>query len=119
MSVGSSIFVTARVQPARHNPNRIDLYIGKVEFLGDIKDSLIESMTITMSLATIDEDTVLSLTELINESPGKVDLFFRIIDPEGRMNLTLKSRTHRITVKRDLVDFINNNSAMSYAINEE
>ena len=119
MDVGNSIFVTARVQPGRFNPNRIDLTVGKIEFLGDIKDKIIENFTIIVSLNSIDEDTVLSLTEYINANPGTADLYIRVLDPEGHMPLTLHSRTHRVTVHRELIDFIDRYPSLSYTINEE
>ncbi len=119
MDIGNSVFVTARVQPGRYNPNRIDLTVGKVEFLGEIKEKIIESITVIMSLSDLDEDTVLSLSAFINESPGTADLYFRILDPEGRMHLTLHSRTHRVTVRRELIEFIESKPALSYKINEE
>ena len=117
--IGNSIFVSAHVQPGRYNAARTDINIAKIEFLSDIKDKLIENITITLSLSQLDDDTVLSLAELVEESPGKVDLFFRILDPEGRMNLTMRSCKHRITVRRDLIDFINSRPSLSYSINEE
>ena len=119
MDIGNSIFVTARVQPGRYNPNRIELNIGKIEFLADIKDKIIENFTIMMSLNDLDEDTALSLSEFIRESPGNADLYIRVLDPEGRMNLTLHSRTHRIAVRRELIEFIESNPALEYKINVE
>ena len=119
MDIGNSVFITARVQPGRFNPNRIELTVGNVEFLSDVKDKLITSMTIVMDLTDLDEDTVLSLNELVDDSPGSVSLYFRVIDPEGRMNLTLRSRNKQITVRRDLVDFIDSKDSLSYRINEE
>ncbi|MCR4995361.1 MAG: DNA polymerase III subunit alpha [Bacteroidales bacterium] len=118
MTIGSSIYVSARVQPGRYNPNRIDLSIGKIEYLSDIKDRLIENITIDVNLKYLTDDTVISLEEYVN-SPGHADLYFRILDPEGRMNITLRSREKRINVKNELIEFIENTEGLNYHINYE
>ena len=116
MDIGNSIFITARVQPGRYNPNRIDLTIGKIDFLSDVKDELIESITIDVPLSRLTEDMTFTLNELTNES-GKALLYFNIIDPEGKQNLKLQSRNHQINVDRKLIDFIKSQPDFSYRIN--
>jgi len=117
MTVGASLFITARIQPGRYNANRIETSIGKIDFLSDIKDQLIESITITASLANLNDDIVLSLSELIDNSPGNAALYFHIIDPEGHMNLTLRSRSKQVSVRRELIEYIQGQTALAYRIN--
>jgi len=116
MDVGNSIFITARVQPGRFNPNRIDLTIGKIDFLSDVKDELVESITIDVPLSRLTEDMTVTLNELTSEQ-GKALLFFNIIDPEGKQNLKLQSRNHQINVERKLIDYIKSQPDLSYRIN--
>ena len=116
MDIGNSIFITARVQPGRFNPNRIDLTIGKIDFLSDVKDELVESITIDIPLSMLTEDMTFTLNELTSE-PGKALVYFNIIDPEGKQNLKLQSRNHQISVERRLIDFIKSQSNLSYRIN--
>ena len=117
MDIGNAIFVTARVQQGKYNPNRIEINIAQIDFLSQVKDQLIESITISLSLAELNEDIVLSLEELINEAPGQANLYFHIIDPEGQMNLTLHSRNKQINVRRELIEYIQSKAGLSYAIN--
>ncbi len=117
MTVGASLFITARIQPGRHNANRIETSIGKIDFLSDVKDELVESITITVSLTNLNDDIVLSLSELIDNCPGTTALYFQVVDPEGYMNLTLRSLNKQITVRRELIDFILGQSALAYRIN--
>ena len=117
MAVGSSIFVTARVQPGKYNPNRIDIMINKIDFLADVKDKLIEEITITLPLSSLTEDVVCTLSELAGESSTGATLYFNIIDPEGKQNLKLCSRNRSVNVNRALLDYINSQETMSYKIN--
>ncbi len=116
MEIGSTIFVRARVQPGRFNPNRIDLSIGSIDYLSEVKDNLIGSITINVGLAKFSEDQALSLNELTNDNNGNVTLYFNIIDPEGRQNLKLRSRTKTINVTRELIDYIESQDNLSYSI---
>ena len=118
MEVGNAIFVTARVQPGRFDPSRIDINIGRIQFLADVEDELIESITINVSLQDIDERDVLALEELTKKQ-GKAQLYFNVIDPVGVHNLRLHSRTHRITVTPELTGFIERHPGYSYEINKE
>ena len=118
MYEGAAIYITARVQPGRYNPDRIDINIGKIEFLADVKDTLVENITVYIPLQELNEDTVLSLSEIIKKKPGKTLLFFRVIDPEGQMNLTFRSKGHHVTVDREMVDFIGALPGLSYKINQ-
>ena len=116
MDVGNSIFITAHVQPGRYNPNRIDLTIGKIDFLSDVKDELVNSITIDLPLSNLTEDMTFTLSELTS-TPGKALLYFNIIDPEGKQNLKLQSRNHQISVNRQLIEFIKAQPELSYRIN--
>ena len=117
MDIGNAIFISARVQPGKFNPNRIEICIGKIDFLSQVKDELIESITINVPLADLNDDIVLSLEEIVERSPGKASLNFRIIDPEGRMNLTLHSRNQQVNVQRNLIEYVQSHPSLSYSIN--
>ena len=117
MSVGNAIYVSAHVQSAKYNPNRIEIIVGKIDYLSDVKNELIQNITITVPLSCMNEDIVQELTELIEGHPGTADLYFHIPDPEGYMPLTLHSCDHKITVQRSLIDFIESKEELAYRIN--
>ncbi len=117
MEVGSTLFITARCQPRQWDPSRLEFKIGKIEYLADVKDKLIESLTITMALDALDGDTLLSLTSLLKSSPGHTNLYFQVYDAEEKMHLTLQSRTAKISVKKELISYIESKPELSYKIN--
>ncbi len=117
MTLGAAIFITARVQPGRYNPDRIEIVIGRIEFLSDVKDSLIDNITVNVPLSELTEDFVLSFREIISKRPGNARLFFRVIDPEGHMNLLFRSRTIQVSVDRFLLNFLQSTPGLTYQIN--
>ena len=117
MDIGNAIFVSARVQPRRYNPNKLEIAVGKIDFLNDVKDSLIESITIQLPLNTLNEDLVAAFEEFCENNTGNASIYFYILDPEGQQHVKLHSRNRHITVNKQLIDFINSNPDLSYSIN--
>ncbi|MDE7377936.1 MAG: DNA polymerase III subunit alpha [Paraprevotella sp.] len=117
MDVGNTIYITAKCQPRQWDPSRLEFRIGKIEFLADIKDKIIESITITMALEALDSDTVLSLSTLIKNNPGTASLYFQISDAEQQNHLSLQSKSAKVSVKKDLISYIENHPSLSYKIN--
>ena len=117
MDEGNTLYITGKCQPRQWKENQKEFKIGKIEFLADVQDSLIESITISIELARLNNDLILSLTDEINASPGTADLYFQIVDPLGQMNVTLLSKTKKVSVKKDLISFIQSKQGLSYKIN--
>lgn len=117
MDEGNTLFVTGRCQGRQWKPEQKELRIGKIEFLADVAETLIEKITITVELSSLNDDLILSLTDIINECPGNSDLFFEILDPLGQMNVTLQSKSRKVAVKKNLISFIQSKQGLSYKIN--
>lgn len=117
MDEGNTLYITGKCQPRQWKENQKEFKIGKIEFLADVQDSLIESITISIELSRLNNDLILSLTDEINASPGTADLYFQIVDPLGQMNVTLLSKTKKVSVKKDLISFIQSKQGLSYKIN--
>ena len=117
MDVGNTLYITAKCQPRQWDPSKLEFKIGKIEFLADVKDSLIDSITISLGIDALDDDMVMSLSAMIKEHPGQASLYFHILDPEGKMNLTFHSKLGKVSVKKDLISYIQSQPALSYKIN--
>ncbi len=116
-STGNSLFISARSEPKRWDPASFELRIGKVEFLSDVKDSRLQRITIIARSDLLDEATANELSTLLNEEKGPSEVYFKIIDMEQQAHVLLQSKTCRISIKKSLIDFIENNNALGYEIN--
>ncbi len=116
LNPGNALFITAKVEPRRWDPSKFDVNIGRVEFLEDVKDRLVERITISTRLDMLDEPTVESLSEIINESPGSTIHTFNVKDIENEMRSNTESK-HRIRVTKKLLNFISSSEAFEYKIN--
>ena len=117
MDVGNTLYITAKCQPRQWDPSKQDFHIGRIDFLDDVKDTLVERITISIGLDALDEDIVFSLSDIVKDNPGNSDLYFQILDPLGQMNLTLQSKLAKVSVKKDLISYIQSKPVLSYKIN--
>ena len=115
MMQGSTIYVTGQIQPGRFDPSRVQMMIGKVQFLHQVKDTLINKITISIQADNITESEVNNLIEVLRENPGKVELSLVLTDCEGQ-SLPLKPRESQLNVTRQLLDFIDESENMTYEI---
>ena len=114
--VGNSILVDARIQPRQFDPSRMELRVGKIQFLGDLKENIIQKLTISVQCGLVTADTIASLDELTAETPGKTPIIIQLIDTDGEM-LTLTSKSRKVTVNRNLLSYIEDSPALSYKVN--
>ena len=115
MIEGNLLYITARCQARQYDSSKLELKIGRIDFLSDVKDKLIENITINMPVHAISKDLVCTLQKLTAEN-GPVTLRMCITDAEGN-TLAMQSQKKRITVKKELISFIEKQTGMSFKIN--
>ena len=91
--------------------------IGRVEFLSDVKDQKVKSITVAIRLDAVTEPDVIELNSIIKKSKGNTDVYFNVVDIRQQQNLMLQSKLHRLTVDKELIDFLDNTPAFDYKIN--
>lgn len=96
----STLFITARVEPKRWDPTSFELRIGNIEFLSDVKDRKIESLTVGIRLEALDDKTTNDLSQMLKESNGPVALFFKILDGNTQSNVLLQATGRKISIKK-------------------
>ena len=111
------LYMKARCQPKRFKPEELELKITSIELLPDVKDQLLEKLTITIPLDALDKTLVMELSELTQKSPGKTELCFNIVDNGTKQAIGLKSTNTKISVTRELISFINQHEELEFRIN--
>ena len=112
---GVSLFIRAKFQPSRWDPARKNFTIVSVELLADVKDTMIERITINVPLDQLTVNLVEDLSEITRENPGKAELIFNVYTSD--MQACLLSKKTKISVQRSLVNYLNDHDELSYRIN--
>ena len=117
LSEGCTVFITAQSVPRFRDSNILDLRVIDIQYMQTVKDERIESFTITIDSAALDETMVTDISSMVADSPGKTRLLFQINDKEHNTNIMLRSATKSIYLKNDLLSYIECHDGMSYHVN--
>ena len=117
MKEGYFLYIKGRVVPRKYGPDTYELKVGSVDLLPDVKDSLLESITITIQSEALSEEMADDLTTLLRESPGKTELFIHIKDSEGVYQADLKSKSLKISVQNKLINYLKSQEGIAYKFN--
>ena len=115
--VGNSLFITARVEPRKWQTDSYELRLARIEFLTDVKNNLIKTLTISIDLEKLTEATATELISIMQKNEGPTDVFFNVVDKEKQSHVHLKSPRCRITVCNALINYLNENEALNFKIN--
>lgn len=114
---GLYVLLKGKVQPRRFNENQFELKINSIQLLPDIKDQIIEKLTITLPLHEMSSQMIEELITLTKNNPGNSLLYFQVVDGERNIKVDLFSRNTKITVKKELIDYLISNEDMTFTIN--
>ena len=111
------LYIKARCQPKQWRPNELELKISSMELLPDVKEKLIEKITLQIPLMELNGVLVNDLAELARQHPGTTLLQFRVVDQEEKMQLDFISRQMKVSVGRDFIDYLKSRPELAFKIN--
>lgn len=114
---GLSIYIKGRVQPRRYSDSQFEFKINSIQLLSDVKDSLLEKITIQMPLTEITSESVDNLSALLKNNTGNTLLYFHVHGAEPHLNLELFARNSKITVTNSLINYLKSNEALKFKVN--
>ena len=110
------LYIKGKCQPKQWRQDEWEVKVNTIELLPEIKDRLIEKITVSLPLSALDDDLINEFFTLVENSPGNAELCFYIKDEEGQ-NVSLTSKKYKIEVDKRIVAYLDNQSLLSYKIN--
>ena len=111
------LYIKARCQPKQWRQDELELKITSMELLPDVKEKLIEKITILIPLSVLNKALITELSELTKARPGATELYFRVTDPDSRMTVDLVSRPVKLSVGRELISYLKERPELEFRIN--
>jgi DNA polymerase-3 subunit alpha len=91
-NIGMFLYMKGKCQPKQWRQDEYEVKVNTIELLPDVKESVIEKLTINAPLTEINDELIEELSSLVKSHPGNVELNFHIQDDEGQqINLTAKT----------------------------
>ena len=115
---GMYLLINAVVQPRAWDPSSLELKINKIRLLMEEKDKLIKKINIMLPLHDLNLGMIEELSSMIKANPGSCNLFFKVIDGEENMAIDLMSKSIRLNVTAELIDYLEMNENIDFSINK-
>ena len=117
LSQGYTVFIRGKSIQRFKDSNVYDFRISDIKLLQTVKNEEIEKITLTIESTSLDENMVNDLTTLIDESKGKTQLFFEIIDKEHNSNFVMRAKNREIDLSREFLSYIDAHPDITYNVN--
>ena len=114
---GSPVYVIAKCFKRFPTSQYYSFNVVSVEFLAKVKDTRINRLTISVKSKALDEATVSDLLSLVEEKPGRTELYFNVDDEETGTKLLLRATTKRVEVGKQLVEYVDGRQDMTLVLN--
>ncbi|NDW18202.1 DNA polymerase III subunit alpha [Dysgonomonas sp. 216] len=114
---GLYIYVKGRIQPRKFDQTQFELKINSISLLPDVKDQLVEKITIALPLHDLNAQMIDELSTLLKGTEGNTLLYFDVVDGERNMKIELFARSLKINVHKDLIDYLEGNDSIVFKVN--
>jgi len=114
---GLFLYIRGTVQARRFNENELEMKINHIELLPEIRNSRIKSISVEMSLSSIDNDFIEELEKKCIENKGDLILKFIIFDEENKIKVDLFARNTRVELSDNFLEYLGKNEDILLKIN--
>ena len=115
--IGNILYIRAKVQNRPYREDSLELKIAGIDLLSEVKDKLINKLTVTVYPDKLTARETDELAIMMRENTGKVEVYFRIVDTDEHMFVTMKSSLGDVEIKKSILDFFDAHPAFEYKIN--
>jgi DNA polymerase-3 subunit alpha len=116
---GYSLFVKGKVQRRKWGKEEVkplEFSVVSVQMLGDLREKLLNSVSLKLSIVNITQEIITELYNKIEENKGNALLKFLIFDPEKKIWVQMFSRSHRVEVTNEFIDYLENHPLIEYKL---
>ena len=114
---GLYLFIRGRIQGRHYNPDQMELKINSIDLLPQVKDKLIDKITIILPLHDMTNRMIQDLSDLTKKGQGNSLLYFEVVDGEKNMKVDLFARSLKVNVSRELIDYLADNENLMFKVN--
>lgn len=109
------VFIKGKVQPRFRSETEFELKVFSIDLLADVMDKMIKGIKLDVRLNNINSDLINNITRMIEKSPGKGSLKFRIIDSDDNIQIEMPSQSKKVLVNKKLIEEIDKLEGVKYS----
>ncbi|MFO7828438.1 MAG: DNA polymerase III subunit alpha [Bacteroidales bacterium] len=112
-----SLLIKGKVQPRPYRDDELEFKIKSIMMLSQVRDDLVESISLTIPLDSVSDGLINEIKEFALTKKGTALLKFRIVDTEENIVVNMFSRSERIDISNELIEYLNEKTEIQYSIN--
>ena len=102
-STGYAVLIKGKMQARYNNPEEFEFRISSIEFLSDMKDKMLNSITLSLPVTDISQSVISMLHKISASNKGHSTLEFNIYDPKTNVKIKMRSRSCRVRIDNSLI----------------
>ena len=114
---GMFLYMRGKCQPKQWKQDEWEVKINSIELLSEVKEKVIEKITVIAPLMAVNDEFIADFSTLVKANPGQAELEFVVTDEDGQMHVNMASRTMKVSVQKDLINYLKNQPMLEYRIN--
>lgn len=87
----------------RYNSDELQFQIQSVKLLSTVAEEKIKALTLNLHIGQIDESLIENIRQLTDQYKGDQDLIVRVLEPEQKLDLELRSLSNKVVVDNDFI----------------
>ena len=103
------LFIRGKVQPKPYNDQELEFKIVSMVQLQELRDTMIKEMNIQLPIEELTETLIRDLSDRVRKSKGNTLLRVSLVDRKAQVSLSLFSKSHKISLTPELVDYLDDN----------
>lgn len=117
--VNNPLLIKGRIQerPFRDD-GELEFKFTKIEMLSELRDERIHSLQITVDINDLTNELMADIKRYTTtQKSSKIQLKFTVFDRQEKLFINMFSRTQRVDLSNELIDYLKQNSSLKYRIN--
>lgn len=114
---GYTLLIKGKVGQRFQSEKEFELKVNKMTLLSNVRDELVKSITLKIPYSGIDKDLIQQLVRMADEHKGQILLKIKIYDRSDGVSIDMFSRTRKITLSDEFLDFLKKNSLIDLSVN--
>ncbi len=116
-TTGYQLVMKGKVQHRFGNPEaELEFKPTNIDMLSEIKDTVFNSIAIKIPVTEISDSLITEVQEIAESNKGNTLLKFLIYDPGTKVWVQMFSRTHKVNISKDLVNYLEQKPELQYKI---
>ncbi|RLD85885.1 MAG: DNA polymerase III subunit alpha [Bacteroidetes bacterium] len=96
--------------------NELEFNISQIEMLSEIKEKAFNSLAIKIPVENLTDDLIGEVQSITEKHKGNIMLKFLIYEPSTKVWVQMFSRTHRVQITQDLVQYLEKRPEIDFKI---